>query len=72
MNKFAEIETAVMALPRRVKQKIFKSLEKELAEKPKPKKFVSAHDLMKDGCGIVDSGFTDLATNMKHMEGFGR
>lgn len=72
MNKFAEIETAVMSLPRREKQKIFKSLEKELVEKPKAKKFVSAHDLMKDGCGIIRSGIGDLSTNKKHMEGFGR
>jgi hypothetical protein len=71
MNKFAEIETAVMALPRRVRQKIFKSLEKEFAEKPVKKK-PSLHDRMKDLCGIVDSGVTDLATNKKHMEGFGR
>lgn len=32
----------------------------------------SAYDLMNDGCGIADSGVTDLATNPKHMEGFGR
>jgi len=32
----------------------------------------SAYDVMKGGCGIVDSGITDLATNPKHMEGFGR
>jgi len=30
------------------------------------------HDLMKDSCGIVDSGIGDLATNPKHMAGFGR
>ncbi len=34
--------------------------------------FVSAFDLLKDGFGIVDSGVTDLATNPKHMSGFGR
>ncbi|MGJ3241632.1 MAG: ribbon-helix-helix protein, CopG family [Opitutales bacterium] len=32
----------------------------------------SAYDLMKEGCGCVDSGVTDLATNPKYMEGFGR
>ena len=32
----------------------------------------SAYDLMKDGFGCVDSGLTDLATNPKHMEGFGQ
>lgn len=32
----------------------------------------SAYDLMKDGFGCVESGVGDLATNPKHMEGFGR
>ena len=32
----------------------------------------TAYDLMKDGRGIVDSGIGDLATNPKHMKGFGR
>jgi hypothetical protein len=38
----------------------------EGAERP----FVSAFDLMKDGCGIVKSGVPDLASNPKHLEGF--
>jgi len=29
-------------------------------------------DLMKSSIGIVDSGIGDLASNPKHMEGFGR
>jgi hypothetical protein len=32
----------------------------------------SAYDLMKDGFGCVSSGVRDLATNPKHMEGFGQ
>ena len=32
----------------------------------------TAYELMKDGRGIVDSGIGDLATNTKHMKGFGR
>jgi hypothetical protein len=32
----------------------------------------TAYDLMKDGRGIVDSGIGNLATNPKHMKGFGR
>ncbi len=32
----------------------------------------SVHDLMKDCCGMFDSGAGDLSTNPKHMEGFGR
>jgi len=31
----------------------------------------SAYDLMKGGCGCVDSGNRDLATNPRYMEGFG-
>jgi len=30
------------------------------------------HDLMKDSCGVVDSGLPDLASNPKHLKGFGR
>jgi predicted component of type VI protein secretion system len=36
--------------------------------KPRP----SLHDLMKDACGVVDSGVPDLASNPKHLKGFGR
>jgi len=32
----------------------------------------TAYELMKDGRGIVDSGIGDLATNPRHMKGFGR
>ncbi len=31
----------------------------------------SCHDLMQDVCGSVRSGVKDLATNKKHMKGFG-
>lgn len=37
-----------------------------------PKSPPTAFDLMKDGCGIVNSGVGDLASNPKHLEGFGR
>ncbi|MGH9554173.1 MAG: hypothetical protein ACRD3W_32650 [Terriglobales bacterium] len=42
------------------------------AEKPKSKKQVTAYDLMKDVIGKYSFGVGDLATNPKHMEGFGR
>lgn len=32
----------------------------------------SLHDRMKDFIGCIDSGVTDLATNPKHLEGFGQ
>lgn len=37
-----------------------------------PPRFVSAFDMMQDGCGVVRSGAGDLATNPRHLEGFGR
>jgi hypothetical protein len=30
------------------------------------------YDVMKDACGIVDSGVEDLGSNPKHLEGLGR
>jgi hypothetical protein len=30
------------------------------------------HELMKDACGVVDSGVPDLGSNPKHLKGFGR
>ncbi len=48
------------------------SLERDLGRDAVVEEEPSAYDLMKDGCGCVDSGVTDLATNPKHMEGFGR
>ena len=37
------------------------------AKQPPP----TAYELMKDGRGIVDSGIGNLATNPKHLKGFG-
>lgn len=38
--------------------------------RPKPKP--SAHDLLKDLCGIIEDGPDDLATNPKYFDDFGR
>lgn len=48
------------------------SLERDLGKDAVVEEEPSAYDLMKDGFGCVDSGIGDLATNPKHMEGFGR
>ena len=74
MTTLVEIESVVEALPLRDQRKLLKHLSVRLEHQPakKPLKKPSLHDLMKDGCGIVDSGVPDLATNKKHMEGFGR
>lgn len=43
------------------------------AEQPsESKSVVTAWDLMKDGCGIVNSGIPDLGSNKKHLGGMGR
>lgn len=74
MTTLVEIESVVNALPLRDQRKLFKHLAGRLGPKSakRPVKKLSLHDRMKDGCGIVDSGVPDLATNKKHMEGFGR
>jgi len=36
-------------------------------ERPRP----TLHELMAGACGIVDSGVSDLASNPKHLKGFG-
>ncbi len=44
-------------------------------EKPKPprrKPEPSAHDLLKDLCGIYKDGPSDLSTNPKYFDDFGR
>jgi hypothetical protein len=51
-------------------------LEKEKAptveEQPPAKRKPSAHDLLKDLCGIIKDGPEDLATNPKYFDDFGR
>ncbi len=52
-------------------------LEKEQApaqtaeKSPQPRKG-SLHDLMQDLCGIIEDGPSDLATNPKYFDDFGR
>lgn len=47
---------------------VLESPPKPRAARPGP----TLHDLMEGACGIVDSGVSDLASNPKHMKGFGR
>ena len=49
-------------------ERLAAKLKQPMMEKGK----LSLHERMKDFCGIVNSGIPDLATNKKHMEGFGR
>lgn len=72
MSRLAEIESALETLPRREQQKLLLRLQARLKRSARNGTKPSLHDRMKDGCGIVDSGIRDLATNKTHMEGFGR
>ena len=42
------------------------------AEPAAPKPEPSAHDLLKEWCGIIEGGPSDLATNKKYFDDFGR
>ena len=72
MSTLAEIEAAADTLPPGQQKKLLQHLTLKFGNAVAKRKKPSLHDLMKDGCGIVDSGIPDLATNKKHMEGFGR
>jgi len=66
----AQLEAAASA------RKVSKShLVRECLEQSLPRKTsrrsLSLYDRMKDACGMVNSGVPDLASNPRHMEGFG-
>ena len=44
----------------------------EKAEQARPKPKISAHDLMKEWCGVDDNGPSDLSTNKKYFDDFGK
>ena len=54
-------------------QFVRETIERALSEDPDPDQSgPSLRDLMGDAIGCVDSGIGDLATNPKHLEGFGQ
>lgn len=57
---------------RKLKDLIEEGLRIVLDAPTKPAKRPALVDLTKNACGIVDSGVPDLASNPKHLEGFGR
>ena len=48
------------------------SVERDMTEGGVVEEEPSMYELTRDDCGCFDSGVKDLATNPKHMEGFGR
>ena len=67
MSTLTEIEKAADALPAKQQRKLLEHIAARLAG-GKP----SAHELMKDGCGIVSTGKGDLSSNKKHLHGYGK
>ena len=44
----------------------------EIEQKPSQPRKGSLHDLMQDLCGIIEDGPSDLSTNPKYFDDFGR
>jgi hypothetical protein len=57
---------------RKLKDLVEEGLRLVLRQDAKSTAQPSLAELMKPACGIVDSGVSDLASNPKHLEGFGR
>jgi hypothetical protein len=55
-------------------QFVREALERALPETmpPFPTDGPTVYDRMKDAIGCIDSGVTDLATNPKYLDGYGR
>lgn len=56
----------------RLKDLVEEGLRRVLDEPAKPRQGRRFAGLMKRARGMVDSGVTDLASNPKHLKGFGR
>ena len=54
-----------------VEEGLLRVLDSPEAKITPPGDLPTLHALMKQTCGMVDSGVTDLATNPDHMKGFG-
>jgi Arc/MetJ-type ribon-helix-helix transcriptional regulator len=70
-NLDAEMEAAVEKQGISKSEFVRQAIEQTL-EHQKTSAKLSAYDLMKDGCGVVKEGPTDLATHPKHLAKFGR
>ncbi len=68
-----DVELESIAEKRRLsKSEIVREALEQSIEQQKKSSQLSAYDVMKAGCGIIKKGPHDLATNPKHLEGFGR
>ena len=56
---------------RKLKDLVEEGLRRVLESPEDESEIEARRDLLRQYCGIVDSGVTDLSTNPKYMEGFG-
>lgn len=72
---FRRAKAAAALRGRKLKDLVEEGLRRVLdapdADAPARDRPQTLHALMRESCGIVDSGTSDLATNAEHMEGFG-
>ena len=68
-----DAELEVLAAKRGVSKSVLvrEAIHQNLEEQKRHAQ-LTAYDVMKDACGILKGGARDLATNPKHMKGFGR
>lgn len=57
---------------RKLKDLIEEGLRLVLEGRRKPRGAATLAGLMKPACGVIDSGVPDLASDPKHLAGFGR
>lgn len=67
----AKAEAALRGM--KLRELVQSGIEQVLAQPaPKPSARPTAFDLMQEGCGVVESGVGDLASNPKYLANFGR
>lgn len=67
---YRRAKVAAAAQGRRLKDLVEEGLELVLEEPRGAGRDLAA--LMRDACGVVDSGIPDLGSNPRHLAGFGR
>lgn len=65
-----QLEAAAAARKTSKSHLVRECLEESLPRKNSPRR-LSLYDRMKDACGMVKSGVRDLASNSRHLKGFG-
>ena len=69
---FRQAKAAAALRGRKLKDLVEEGLRRVLESPENRSDDAERRDLLRQYCGIVDSGVTDLSTNPKYMEGFGR